>query len=1279
MKEEKVWEVLGVEPGADEEIIKTAYREKLVGTNPEDDPEGFKLLREAYEMAINLRNRKSEEPVVDEKEKTPAEKLVEQAAELYFDIFRRNDPKCWEDFFSDPLIEGLDTIDEVRRAFLVFTMNHFVYSPEMWKEFDRVFRLVDEEKSLAEEFPPDFINYIKERIIDGEYFTYDDITDSGDEMAVFVRSLPISAEGSYEEEGLDCKEDIYIRNVTSLLPLYSTVDNKYSADEDKERLKVEIAERINAARRYSIFHPFEGLGLMMYYYITGDRENALKVAEYSTASDRIDSCDKFSVSYSAHVVMDRALKENDQDTDHLDMIAERLKKIVSDNPKFQMAHFALAEYYYFKGDHVKASDHILNASEYNEASVEIDAFIDKNDIGLVKYYRDRIDSGIATENDHIELGWCLLRNEDYANSDITKLLDEISPTPETEYNYYNLYARCCVKDEDYKKAFPYVKRWHEMVLETYERSLREGTENFSPEEKKRLARVSYSYYLMAICNAEAGNFDEAEKDYRKASEFAENKNDKIIFLKVLGEYYHKEKKYNYAFDLWNEILDMEPRFTPGYMMRQEAAYKTGRARQVVDDFFEIISFAPEYKMAYVYAARIFNSYDQTEDLLKVMDKAEENGAVSPMLLFEKARAFRKENRYEEAVEIFKGLDENLEYASAEEIEEKQETSEKEEEEGAIDNKAAFYAEYGYCMFEFARATYKKSDQVYDTVEEGQVNYRALGNEIRGKAWTCVEKGLAADEKNLQIHWLITDLLENQGEDASEEYEKMKKIFPEESSVDFEYGCYLERMNKRDEAAEQFLSATKKDPNHQDAYGKLTDYYIDRYENTEKALDYDKAINFIERQIENCDDSYFRIKQALAYIEGYEFEKALEAADIAVKQSPDNIFAYNARGYALMMMDRLTEAEEAFRTGLTYMQTPRKTALQYNLVICLERQMKFKEAYEFYLEYCKSLKIVGKECTERKAKLLKRMGNYKEAEELYGKLYSECAREFINSDGVHMQDPPRFMLYKLTSSYNGAVDNRDDMADLQLTMMDLYVLSGDKRRYNILNKDIRKYADMELGAYGIEKLLKRDMNDKAFKAEMDDRMSAIQMIGMHMLYVGRDYVLAEKCFDIVSKIVELFKDDEEKRYSDEWSALVYMRYAESCFRNGNKEKAASAARKGMKYYLTDEKSLDEYLAYHNYRPRRLSQIAKLYYYMGDRDKAYTLIDAMSRCGFCSESNGERKGLCSDCHERKCYEVYLVLAKFAELEDNYILALEYYKKAHEITDDDSEVEIAIKILS
>ena len=52
MEIKNIFDILEIEVTKDEDAIKKAYREALRKHNPEDDPEGFKAVRAAYEKAI---------------------------------------------------------------------------------------------------------------------------------------------------------------------------------------------------------------------------------------------------------------------------------------------------------------------------------------------------------------------------------------------------------------------------------------------------------------------------------------------------------------------------------------------------------------------------------------------------------------------------------------------------------------------------------------------------------------------------------------------------------------------------------------------------------------------------------------------------------------------------------------------------------------------------------------------------------------------------------------------------------------------------------------------------------------------------------------------------------------------------------------------------------------------------------------------------------------------------------------------------------------------------
>ena len=93
MEKELVFHILEIDGLTDERSIKAAYMKKLKVTNPEDDPEGFRKLREAYEQALLLLQEAQEGNQEEEKEKTDIDLWIDQADEIYQDFRRRGDRK----------------------------------------------------------------------------------------------------------------------------------------------------------------------------------------------------------------------------------------------------------------------------------------------------------------------------------------------------------------------------------------------------------------------------------------------------------------------------------------------------------------------------------------------------------------------------------------------------------------------------------------------------------------------------------------------------------------------------------------------------------------------------------------------------------------------------------------------------------------------------------------------------------------------------------------------------------------------------------------------------------------------------------------------------------------------------------------------------------------------------------------------------------------------------------------------------------------------------------
>lgn len=224
--------ILEIEHTKDEEMITGAYRQLLPKYNPEDDAEGFKNLRMAYETAINYARAKEKEE--DDEPKTEIDIWMKKVETLYQDILSRGDVAGWKQLLEDDVCVDLDTSIDARDRILVFLMNNHYLPHEVWKEIAATFQIVEDFSELEKEFPTDFLDYVKyyaenEGFLPYELFEY------------------ISLDG---ENG---QPDTYIRE---LLEIKRSID---AGNCDK------CMEKLDNLKDYDIYHPYEDVERLKIY------------------------------------------------------------------------------------------------------------------------------------------------------------------------------------------------------------------------------------------------------------------------------------------------------------------------------------------------------------------------------------------------------------------------------------------------------------------------------------------------------------------------------------------------------------------------------------------------------------------------------------------------------------------------------------------------------------------------------------------------------------------------------------------------------------------------------------------------------------------------------------------------------------------------------------------------------------------------------------------------------------------------------------------------------
>ncbi len=158
------WKFLGIEKTNDKRQIKKAYVKLLNKYHPEEDAEGFMMLRSAYEHALKQAEQMEFQTLhssMETKEQLPereeTDKLIIETEEqkdlkkvqehvlgklqlIYDDIFKRRDKKCWKDFFLEL---SIDEYDILRQGAVDFFNDNFHLSYEVWNLLNDELMLCD--------------------------------------------------------------------------------------------------------------------------------------------------------------------------------------------------------------------------------------------------------------------------------------------------------------------------------------------------------------------------------------------------------------------------------------------------------------------------------------------------------------------------------------------------------------------------------------------------------------------------------------------------------------------------------------------------------------------------------------------------------------------------------------------------------------------------------------------------------------------------------------------------------------------------------------------------------------------------------------------------------------------------------------------------------------------------------------------------------------------------------------------------------------------------------
>lgn len=583
---EQIFGVLKISVTKDIDIIKSAYRAELANNHPEDDPAGFKLLREAYEKALEYAETEDGASWEDYRG-TPIGDFVNGLQVIYSTLSKRLDVEGWREFLAQEIFDDLEEGERARKYL-------FTYLAENFRLTNAVYRLLDKRFGI-EKNADEYKEYLPQAFVDYMIGCINDADDRNEFPYLWL------------DGGEDADYDSFISDL-------SEAENQiYSGNYDG------IDEKTARLKAYGIYHPYHELVKGYAYCNKGLFDEAYGIAEKIVQTEE----------YRNDIKIQSCVGEILWQSGHIEEGLEVFRRMEASGADsfIKRKYLGIAA---LEGNNYREAVFYLGVFE-NSTDEKTAALLKAADRGFIlKYEASGIEAiqGGAEETDTADLlVHSYMRRDEHEKALAFLMGNEIYK--DKLFTYHRILSVLYEALGRTEKALHEDEKWIKRLEEKKEEAQRNGDIQIIMACEYELAKALLIKAGLLVSLSQNVKESKRAAYYEKAMEALKTADEirpeqaapkiNMANLEMLCGEYRK------AYENGIKALESDASLVPALEVTLWAAYETNHAQDVIDLFCRMININPGYVQAYEYAALIFLEYDQKSDAENILEEAERQG------------------------------------------------------------------------------------------------------------------------------------------------------------------------------------------------------------------------------------------------------------------------------------------------------------------------------------------------------------------------------------------------------------------------------------------------------------------------------------------------------------------------------------------------------------------------------------------------------------------------------------------------------------------------------